>query len=90
MKHPAAALPVARAFQPEIRPEQPHVSGVFSTTESTEFTELAVDMHSSGVRLCRRAVAWCGVVFLGWCSPSPPTPLPRWGRGEDFVFLAAV
>ena len=20
-------------------------------------------------------------------APSPPTPLPRWGRGEDFVFL---
>jgi len=20
-------------------------------------------------------------------APSPPTPLPRWGRGEDFVFF---
>ena len=26
----------------------------------------------------------------GWFAPSPPTPLPRWWRGEDFGFLSAV
>jgi hypothetical protein len=29
-------------------------------------------------------------VACGCFAPSPPTPLPRWGRGEDFVFLSAV
>gem|GEM_PF-5616380 len=24
--------------------------------------------------------------FAVGLAPSPPTPLPRWGRGEDFVF----
>ena len=30
----------------------------------------------------------CGV--LECVSPSPPTPLPRWGRGEDFVFFVVL
>gem|GEM_PF-1845216 len=41
------------------------------------------------------AAAWgfvgvlrCGV--LGCFSPSPPAPLPRWGRGEDFEFFVVL
>jgi hypothetical protein len=41
------------------------------------------------------AAAWvfvgvlrCGV--LGCVSPSPPAPLPRWGRGEDFEFFVVL
>jgi len=30
----------------------------------------------------------CGV--LGCVSPSPPAPLPRWGRGEDFEFFVVL
>ena len=41
------------------------------------------------------AAAWvfvgvlrCGV--LGCFAPSPPAPLPRWGRGEDSVFFVVL
>jgi hypothetical protein len=27
---------------------------------------------------------------LGCVSPSPPAPLPRWGRGEDFEFFVVL
>ena len=36
-------------------------------------------------RVClRRGLCW---QVPGSLAPSPPTPLPRWGRGEDFVFF---
>ena len=27
---------------------------------------------------------------LGCFAPSPPAPLPRWGRGEDFEFFVVL
>ena len=30
----------------------------------------------------------CGV--LGCFAASPPAPLPRWGRGEDFLFFGVL
>ena len=79
---------VARAFQPEICPAGSLVSGVFFTTEGTEGTEVEWLCGVGGCLVSREAAKprrSCGVVVWGLCeggfAPSPPAPLPRWGRG---------
>jgi len=83
---------VARAFQPEICPAGSLVSGVFFTTEGAEVDWLCgvggclVSREAAKPRSREGAAGWLlGGLCEGGVAPSPPAPLPRWGRGVPRV-----
>ena len=87
MQHPAAALPVARAFQPEFCPAKAACEArFFKPQRAPEATEVAVDLHTSRGWACQRAAAAC---FRGAC-PLTPDPSPPFGGEGSILCVCAV